>query len=130
MDSAPAPRIHNLFGEEPYHQEPGLVRWRYRVQAQHFNPAGSLHGGVLSTLLDGAQGHALWTRIAGEGAFSAAITLNVNFLKPTRAAGGLLEIEARVLQVGKRIAFTEGAISDESGVVLARATCTHAILKR
>jgi uncharacterized protein (TIGR00369 family) len=124
------PQIHNLFGEELYHQEPGLVRWRYRVRPEHFNPAGALHGGVLSTLLDGAQGHALWTRIAADGAFSAAITLNVNFLQATRDAGGLLEIEARVLQAGKRVGFTEATATDARGVVVARSTCTHAILKR
>ncbi|HZS41591.1 MAG TPA: PaaI family thioesterase [Polyangia bacterium] len=124
------PTVHNLFGEEMFHVEDGLVRWRYRVQAQHFNPVGALHGGVLSTLLDAVQGHALYTRIAAEGAFSAAITLNVNFLAPTRTVGDELIFEGRLLQVGKRVAFTEGSATNSAGVVVARATCTHAILKR
>ncbi len=124
------PRVNNFFGEEPFHQEDGLVRWRYVVRAEHFNPVGALHGGVLSTLLDGVQGHALWTRIVEQGAFSAAITLNVNFLGATREAGRTLTFEGRVLQVGKRVAFTEGVAADDTGRVVARATCTHALIRK
>jgi len=124
------PTVHNLFGEEMFHVEDGLVRWRYRVQAQHFNPVGALHGGVLSTLLDAVQGHALWTKVSPEGAFSVAITLNVSFLAPTRTVGDELIFEGRVQQVGKRIGFTEADCTNAQGVVVARATGTHAILKR
>jgi uncharacterized protein (TIGR00369 family) len=125
------PRVNNLFGEEPFHQEDGLARWRYVVRAEHFNPVGALHGGVLSALLDGVQGHALWTRIAEHGLFSAAATLNISFLGATREAGGTIIFEGRALQVGKRIAFTEGvATEDASGRVLARASSTYALIKK
>jgi uncharacterized protein (TIGR00369 family) len=117
-----------LFGEEFVEAGDGVVRWRYRVNQDHFNPAGALHGGVISALLDGVQGHALWTQIGPQGNFSAAITLNVHFLGATRQAGGTLAIEGRVLQVGKRVAFTEATATDDNGRVVARSTCTHAIM--
>ena len=126
-------KINRMFGEQPVHAEPGLARWRYVVREEHFNPAGALHGGVLSTLLDGAMGHALWTIISAEegpGAFSAAITLNVTFLSSMRTPGATLTIEGRVVKRGKRIGFTEGIATDEAGVELARATSSYAILKR
>ncbi len=123
--------IQFLFGEEPFHQEPGLVRWRYVVKPEHFNPAGTLHGGVLSTILDGAMGHAVFTRlIETPGTFSAAINLHVDFLFATREPGATLTIEAKVVQIGKRIAFTEGTVINAEGRALARASGSHAILTR
>jgi uncharacterized protein (TIGR00369 family) len=122
--------FNNLFGEEPLHQEKGLVRWRYRVKPEHFNPVGGLHGGVIATLLDGVMGHAVFTCVAEEGAFSSAITLNVMFENGVREPDGTLTFEARTTQVGKRVAFTTATATDENGREIARATGTHAILRR
>lgn len=117
-------QINRLFGEEPFHQEPGFVRWRYLVRAAHHNPNKVLHGGVLSTLLDGAMGHAVWTLAAPDGFTGAAVTLSVAFLKPVRGEGQTLTVEGRVQQRGRRMAFTEGVALDPDGVAVARATAT------
>jgi uncharacterized protein (TIGR00369 family) len=117
----------SLFGEEPFHEEPSLVRWRYVVKREHFNPGGSLHGGVLSTLLDTAMGHSVRT-VKPPEAMHAAINLSIQFLAPTLEAGGTLTIEGRVVQQGKRVIFTEGVARDESGKELARGTSSYAII--
>ncbi len=123
--------IHFLFGEEPFHQERGLVRWRYVVKPEHFNPAGTLHGGVLSTIIDGAMGHAVFTHLMETpGTFSAAMCLQVDFLHATREAGQTITIEAKVVQIGKRIAFTEATAFNAEGRALARGSGSHAILAR
>jgi uncharacterized protein (TIGR00369 family) len=117
----------SLFGEEPVHEEAGLARWRYVVKREHFNPGGSLHGGVLSTLLDSAMGHSVRT-VRPADAMHAAINLSIQFLAPTLEAGGTLTIEGRVVQKGKRVVFTEGVATDASGKELARGTSSYAIL--
>jgi uncharacterized protein (TIGR00369 family) len=119
----------SLFGEEPCHEEPGLVRWRYVVNRAHFNPGGSLHGGVISTILDSCMGHSVRT-VRPADVMHAAIDLNVKFLLPTLKDGITLTFEGRVVHKGKRIVFAEGAASDEEGRLLARSTSSYALLPR
>jgi uncharacterized protein (TIGR00369 family) len=121
--------LTSLFGEEPIHEEPGLARWRYRVKREHFNPGGSLHGGVISTILDTAMGHSVRT-VRPPDCGHAAIDLNVKFLRPTLEDGALLTFEGRVVQKGKRIVFSEGSATDEEGRLLARSTSSYAILPK
>ena len=119
----------NFFGEEAVHEEPGLVRWRYVVKPEHFNPQGSLHGGVISTLLDTCMGHSVRTvRPPDHG--HAAIYLHVDFLRPTLQPGVTLTFEGRVVQKGKRVVFTEGTASDEAGQPLARSSSSYALIPK
>ena len=74
-------QINRLFDEEPFHQEPGFVRWRYVVRAAHHNPNRVLHGGVLSTLLDGAMGHAVWTLTSPDGLVLLNITRESDYFR-------------------------------------------------
>jgi uncharacterized protein (TIGR00369 family) len=126
MTSDP-PRYSCLFGEVPIEEERGRVRWRYQVKKEHFNPAGSLHGGVVSTLLDTAMGHSVRT-VRPPGVIHAAIHLYVAFLYATRTEGGTIIIEGRVTQIGKRVAFTEGVATDETGREVARGSSTYALV--
>jgi len=119
----------SLFGEAPVHEEPGLTRWRYLVKREHFNPQGSLHGGVISTILDTCMGHSVRTvRPPDHG--HAAIDLNVKFLQPVLREGGTVTFEGRVVQKGKRIVFSEGVATDDEGRMVARSTSSYALLLR
>ena len=120
-------RYNPFFVEEPIHEEAGLVRWRFVVEPRHFNPAGTLHGGVLSTVLDSAMGHAVRTLRPPEMAH-AAIYLHVDFLNATRAPGVIVTVEGRVAQMGRRVAFAEGVATDDAGRTLARAASSYAII--
>jgi uncharacterized protein (TIGR00369 family) len=104
----------------------GRSLWEYRVDPSHFNPNGTLHGGVLMALLDTAMGFAVVAQVAGAGRFSAAAEMSTRFLAPVR--GGLVLAEATVLKIGKRLAIVEGRATDEAGNVVAVASSTHALL--
>ena len=119
----------SLFGEEPFHEEEGLVRWRYLVKREHFNPGGSLHGGVLSTILDSCMGHSVRT-VRPPDHIHAAIDLSVKFLAATLEPGGTLTFEGRVVQKGKRVVFTEGVATNEEGRQLARSTSSYALIPK
>jgi uncharacterized protein (TIGR00369 family) len=104
----------------------GRSIWEYRVDQSHFNPNGTLHGGVLMALLDTAMGFAVVAQVASAGRFSAAAEMSTRFLMPVR--GGLVLAEATVLKIGKRLAIVEGRATDEAGNVVAVASSTHALL--
>jgi uncharacterized protein (TIGR00369 family) len=105
--------------------EAGRSIWEYRVDASHFNPYGTLHGGVLMALLDTAMGFAV-SRVAENGRFNAAAEMSTRFLAPVR--GGVVTAEANVLKIGRRLAIVEGRATDESGNLVAVASATHALL--
>ncbi|HXU80306.1 MAG TPA: PaaI family thioesterase [Polyangia bacterium] len=104
----------------------GRSVWEYRVDPAHFNPNGTLHGGVMMALLDTAMGFAVVARVAAEGRINAAAEQSTRFLAPVR--GGLVTAEATVLKIGKRLAIVEARATDESGNLVAVASATHTLL--
>jgi uncharacterized protein (TIGR00369 family) len=87
----------------------------------HYNPIGTVHGGLVCTLLDSALGCAVQSTLAqGQGYTSIAIT--VNYLRPVFATGGPLTCVGTVTKPGNRVAFADGVVTDASGKVVATAT--------
>jgi uncharacterized protein (TIGR00369 family) len=104
----------------------GRSVWEYRVDPAHFNPNGTLHGGVMMALLDTAMGFAVVARVAAEGRINAAAEQSTRFLAPVRR--GLVTAEATVLKIGKRLAIVEARATDEGGNLVAVASATHTLL--
>lgn len=99
--------------------EPGL---------QHYNPLGSVHGGVLSTLLDTAAACAVHSTLApGEGYTS--VDLSVKFLRGASVDSGTLRATGRVIHQGRRTALAEAQLVDGSGRLIAHATSTCMIFR-
>ncbi len=89
----------------------------------HYNPFGTLHGGLAATLLDTATGSAIATQLpAGVG--YATINLAVNFLKPITTGTGPVRCLGKVVSMGRTVAVSEADVVDSSERVLARATAT------
>ena len=57
----PAPPISELMGFYGVSAEPGRAVFEMEPGPQHYNPIGSVHGGVALTLLDSAMGCAVHT---------------------------------------------------------------------
>ncbi len=105
--------------------EPGHVRVQYTAREQFYNPGGNVQGGFLAAMLDDAMGPALFT-LLDAGQFAPTIEMKVNFLRP--ASVGTLIAEGHVLHRGRSVAFMEGRLSTEDGVLIATATATARIL--
>jgi uncharacterized protein (TIGR00369 family) len=87
----------------------------------HYNPLGTMHGGVMATLLDTATGCAVHSTLpAGYGYTS--IDLTTKFLRPVTVASGTLRCEGSVLARGRRTALAEAKLTDASGRLVAHAT--------
>jgi uncharacterized protein (TIGR00369 family) len=98
------------------------------VPGQHaYNPIGMVHGGYAATLLDSACGCAAHASLeAGQG--YTTLEIKVAYHKALTDKVGKVRAEARVLSIGKRVAFTEGKLVDAAGTVYATATSTLLVL--
>jgi uncharacterized protein (TIGR00369 family) len=92
----------------------------------HYNPLGSVHGGVISMLLDTAAACAVHTTLEVGLAYTS-LDLNVKFLKPVTAASGMLRCDGVVLSRGRTTALGEARLYDASGRMVAHATSTCVI---
>ena len=118
----PAP-IAATIGLENFDGEAGAFSVELVPEQRHYNPLGSVHGGVLSTMLDTAAGCSVHSTLAvGEGYTS--LDLTVKFLRPATVASGRLRATGKVIQRGRRTALAEAQVTDESGRLIAHATST------
>ncbi|MGY1916644.1 PaaI family thioesterase [Blastococcus sp. SYSU DS0973] len=113
-------------GARPESAQDGSARMSFEVTEEHLNPAGTLHGGVLATLVDTAMGLAVRTT-TGEGEVPATSQLTVTYLRPGRP--GPLQVTARLRTRGEHLTVCEADVEQE-GRALAHAVATFALLAR
>jgi uncharacterized protein (TIGR00369 family) len=89
------------------------------------NPAGFIQGGFLAAMLDDTMGPAILVKSDGT-VFTPTIDLHVSFLAPARP--GNFVGEGKVVQLGKTIAFVEGALFDDHGILVAKATASARVV--
>jgi uncharacterized protein (TIGR00369 family) len=118
--SLPAPPIMKLIDSAGLLVEEGSVTVLLDPQEFHYNPLGTMHGGVISTLLDTAAACSVHSTLpAGVGYTS--LDLNVKFLRPVTLASGRLTCVGSVLQSGRRTALAEARLTDAQGRLVAQA---------
>jgi uncharacterized protein (TIGR00369 family) len=93
---------------------------------RHANPMGTVHGGILCDIADGAMGCAYASRLGEDESFTT-LELKINFLKPVRA--GRLVARGRVVKGGRTVGLVECDVEDESGSLVARASSTCMTLR-
>ncbi len=127
FDHFPTPPCAATLGWELLDADPatGKVRVAFAGRGAFCNPGGNIQGGFVAAMLDDTLGPTVLVRTGGE-AYCATIDLNVQFLAPARP--GRLIGEGRLVQLGRTVAFLEGELSDESGVVVARATASARVV--
>lgn len=119
----PPPPSRELIGFDFEVIEPGRVVLVMTPAEYHYNPLGSVHGGIAATLLDSVMGCAVHSMLpAGRG--YTTIEIKVNYLKPMTVETGLVRAEGKTIQVGRQIAMAEARIADAEGRLYAAATTT------
>jgi uncharacterized protein (TIGR00369 family) len=117
----PAPPVMDLLGVERLEVDEGRVAVAMTPQEFHYNPLGTVHGGILATLLDTAAGCAVHSTLpAGIGYTS--LDLASRFLRPVTVASGVLRCEGTVLSRGRTTALAEARLTDGKGHLVAHAT--------
>jgi uncharacterized protein (TIGR00369 family) len=121
LDSLAVPPSSRLLGWHMVDARPeeGWIRIGFDGKSEFCNPAGFLHGGFLSAMLDDTMNQAAFIKAEGK-AYPSTISMTVNFLAP--ATVGPIVVEANVTLFGKSIAFIEGRLLNGGDRLLATAT--------
>jgi uncharacterized protein (TIGR00369 family) len=106
-------------------QSNGNAILEFQAQAQHANPMGTLHGGILCDLADAAMGVAFASTL-GTGETFTTLELKINFLRPVWT--GLLKAEADVVSRGRTVGLVNCGVTDEKGRLIASAVSTCMVL--
>jgi uncharacterized protein (TIGR00369 family) len=123
----PAPPVSRLVGFTLTEVESGRAVFECEPSESQYNPIGTVHGGVISTLLDSALSCAVHTTLpAGTGYTTAE--LKVNFVHPVVIGTGRLRAEGRVIHVGSRLATAEARLTDAAGKLYAHAVGTCLVI--
>ena len=124
--SEPPPPISQLLGLRIVAADEGRVTFEFDAGPEHSSPPGTLHGGILCDLADGAMGCATLSQLE-EGASFATVELKINFLKPVWT--GKVTAIGRVIKQGRTISLCECDMTAEDGSLVAHATCTQMTLR-
>jgi uncharacterized protein (TIGR00369 family) len=117
--------FRELVGTELSSAKEGRAVVSLRAEERHLNPNGTVHGGVVYTLVDVSMAEALKTMIEGDER-PVTIEIKVNYLEPGRP--GTLTSTAQVRKGGKRLTIVEAEVTQEDDsevVALATGTYTH-----
>ncbi|MFE7764708.1 PaaI family thioesterase [Streptomyces sp. NPDC057438] len=94
---------------------------------EHYNPIGSVHGGVFATLLDSAAGCAVQSTLP-TGMGYTSLDLSVKFLRRITVDTGRVRAVGTVLNGGRRTVLAEATLIDEEDRLLAHATSSCMLL--
>jgi uncharacterized protein (TIGR00369 family) len=124
---APAPPIAELIGFDLVEVGEGRAVFAFDPAERHYNPLGTVHGGIAATLLDSAMGCAVHTTLGEDEAYTT-LELKVNYVRAITEATGRIVASGSVIHRGGRVATAEARLTDEDGRLLAHGTSTCLIM--
>ena len=127
FSTGPPVAAADLLGMRPVVVEHGTVTFACEADPRFANPMGTVHGGIIATLLDSALGCAVQT-VLPDGAGYTTLSLEVKYLRPVAVDAGELRATGTVVHAGRRQATAEARLTDAAGRVLATATTTCLVL--
>ncbi|MGW2829931.1 PaaI family thioesterase [Streptomyces sp. NPDC001286] len=117
----PAPPIAATLGMDLEEVDHGHAVFSLEPGEEHYNPIGSVHGGIYATMLDSAAGCAVQSTLP-QGVAYTSLDLTVKFLRPITADTGKVRAVGSVLSSGRRTALAEAQLFDSADRLLAHAT--------
>ncbi|MBA2286641.1 MAG: PaaI family thioesterase [Ktedonobacteraceae bacterium] len=124
----PPPPITALLGMTLVDVSEGRVVFSVEPAEYHYNPLGTVHGGIVATLLDSAMGCAVQSLLpAGTG--YTTLEIKANYLRSMTSATGTVTCEGTIIHLGGRIATAEARVTDAAGKLYAHGTTTCIILR-
>ncbi|MEV5608892.1 PaaI family thioesterase [Streptomyces sp. NPDC052225] len=103
--------------------EKGRAVFSFVPGEEHYNPIGSVHGGVFATLLDSAAGCAVQSMLP-PGTGYTSLDLTVKFLRRITVDTGRVRAVGTVISAGRQTALAQAQLVDATDHVLAHATST------
>jgi uncharacterized protein (TIGR00369 family) len=119
----PVPPAAALIGIVVAEVEEGRVSMRITPSEVHYNPLGSVHGGIIATLLDSVMGCAAHSTLPARRGYTT-LEIKVNYLRAVTVATGEVTAEGRVVHAGRRSAVAEAKLTDAARRLYATASTT------
>jgi acyl-CoA thioesterase len=104
----------------------GWVKMKIAFRPEFLQPM-TVHGGVIYSLADSATAHALMTLILPDQR-PTTVEQRINFLKAVKDQD--LYCEARIVHLGKTLAYAEATVTTEDETLMAKSTATLMRLDR
>ncbi|MFI1360139.1 PaaI family thioesterase [Streptomyces sp. NPDC020898] len=101
--------------------EPGRAVFSLTPGEEHYNPIGSVHGGIFATLLDSAAGCAVQSTLP-QGVAYTSLDLSVKFLRRITVETGTVRAIGTLVNKGRQTALAQAQLVDATGRLLAHAT--------
>ena len=111
-----------VYGESA---DEGSARLQLEAGDEHLNPAGTVHGGVLATLVESAMGLAVRSA-TGDEDVPATSQLSLTYLSPGKT--GHLVATADVRKRGKNLTICEAEVQQD-GKTLVHSIATFALVR-
>ena len=119
----PSPPVGRLIGVAGLEVEKGRVGVGFEPQEFHYNSLGSVHGGVIATVLDIVLGSAVHSTLkAGQG--FTTLTMELKYHRAVTVKTGKLKAIAKVATRGRDIVTANARLIDPRERLFATATST------
>lgn len=119
----PAPPVGRLIGVAGLEVAKGKVAVGFEPQEFHYNSLGSVHGGVIATVLDIVLGSAVHSTLkAGQG--FTTLTMELKYHRAVSVKSGKLKAIAEVITRGRDIVTANAKLVDPRDRLFATATST------
>ena len=93
----------------------------------HYNPIGSVHGGLAATLLDSCNSISAQCNL-DKGFIALTTDIKVNYLSQISADTGEIVARGKIDKLGRKVIFLTGELRDMNGKLLATATSTELVV--
>jgi len=95
------------------------------IQKKHYNPFGTVHGGVYSTIIDTAAYWAIYCEL-DENVGLTTIDLSINYLSSIE--DGKFIVEGKTIKIGRSICMAEALVKDINGRLVTHGTSKLMVL--
>ena len=106
----------------------GHVSFTITPQEFHYNPLGTVHGGMAATMLDSCNSISANCQV-GEGFITMTTDIRINYLRPMTINTGEVTATANIEKVGRKVIFVNGALVDKNKKVYATANSTELVVE-
>jgi uncharacterized protein (TIGR00369 family) len=127
-DASPPPAVA-LLGLSLDELERGRTVFSVVADELHENPMGTMHGGIVATLVDTAMGCAVSSTLPADATFTT-LELSTNFVRAITQSTGRVHAEGRVVHSGGRVVTTEARVYDDTDTLYAHAKSTCLVSRR
>lgn len=122
------PPVAMLVGYRIIEVDKGHALYELEPEEFHYNPFLTVHGGIVSIILDTTMTASILSCLE-KGVSCSTAEIKVNFIRPVNKDTGTLICEGNVIHPGKRLATAEGKLKDKKGNLCAHAISTCLIFK-